>query len=466
MPALLSLLVLLTTAIAIVLRPTERAFLGVYLPVLMLLPDGYSWGNPSLTLYEFAIIPLGITLCLQLLQGQPWRWSITDMFVGGYLVWTVVSQIHASGHVGLFNHIVHLFTLNLFPYMIGKLLIEQKGVRVALMKRIVFFVFLSCLLCIFEFRLGVNPLRQLFDWIFSVKDPWPTQIRFGFGRASGTFGHAILMGTIVGIAFLLNRYLSYFQLWNSWRVQLFSGVRFKKEHLIGAALVASSAMTLSRGPWIATFVGFVVMSIGTARDQWAGLRRMLLVLACAGAGIYFGSVLYSDVSQQRGSQEDVASALYRVRLVDEYRDIASVRSLWGWGDQQWPQVKGMVSIDNWYLLEVLTYGTPGLCLFVGMLLIPAIRMIWAGFSDVALSADLRGLFFVHLGIIALIGVSVSMVFLGSQLIPLLFLFTGWGDASLLNRVMPVPMLPSFAFRPLIAFQPVPNVQKHLALKIF
>ena len=450
MPALLSILVLLISAIVVVLRSPERAFLGVYLPVLMLIPDGYSWGNPSLTLYEFAIIPLGIALCLQILHGPRWRWSITDLCVLGYLVWTVVSQFHANGRIGIFNHIVHLFTLNVFPYMAGKLLIEQKGLRVALMKRTVFFVFLACSLCIFEFRLGVNPLRQVFDWIFSVEDPWPTQLRYGFGRASGTFGHAILMGTIVGIALLLNRYLSYFNLWDSWRLQLFSRIRFKKEDLIAAALLASSAMTLSRGPWIATFVGFVVMSIGTARDQWAGLRRMLLVFVCAGAGIYFGSLLYSNVSQHRESGEDVASAVYRVRLLNEYSDIASVRSLWGWGNRQWPEVKGLVSIDNWYLLEVLTYGIPGGCLFVGMLVIPGVRMISAGFTDPALSKNLRALFFLHLGIVALIAVSVSTVFLGSQLFPLFFLFTGWGDACLLLRVKPIPLAPTFAFRPLVA----------------
>ncbi len=426
----------------------ERALYSVYLPVLLLLPDGYIWGKPEMSLYQYAIIPIGISLCWRFIRGV-WRWSLTDFTVAAYLLWTIASGIHANGHIDLLNHVVYAITLGFFPYMAGKLLIEQSGIRDAFIKRFVFFLFLDSLISVFEFRLGINPLRQLFNRLFNAEDQWPTQLRYGFGRASGPFGHSIFMGTVTGIGIMLHKCAEHMGLWEP-RFKWFPRLPLNKPQIIQWTLIAACLMTLSRGPMIATLAGLTVVSIGLSKDRWLGLRRAVAILVLGGALAYWGGKAYVSLSQGAESQEEVASAMYRVRLLSEYKEIAMLRSLWGWGDPQWPKVKGMSSIDNWYLLEVLTYGVPGVCLFIGLLLIPGLQMLWVGLSQDILPDDIRALIFFHIAVLCLIAVSISTVFLGSQLFPLLFLFLGWGDACFLSRPSRILETPTFEFRRVIA----------------
>ncbi len=426
----------------------ESAFYRVYLPVLLLLPSSHLWGWPLFNFNEYAIVPIGVVLLWWAINGR-WKVSAIDFVVLAFVMWVFISDTHTSGFSDVAQRFADPVALAVFPYMAGKLLIEQTGIRNAIIRRFVFLLFLDALFCFFEFRLGVNPLRMFFNAIFSSPDNWPTQTRYGFGRAAGPFGHPIFMGTIVAIAILLHQYATHFSLWERTFRWLHTS-RLTKAGVIWTALVAGSIMTISRGPWIAVVVGGIVSAIGRSGDRWQALRRTLFILTVGGALLYVGGKAYVAGVDVADSPEEVSSAKYRAELLHQYRHIALVQSFWGWGSPDWPKVPGMVSIDNWYLLVMLMHGVTGLVLFGVMITVPTTRLIWVGLIDQDLSPDLRAMIFTMAGILTLIAVSVATVFLGGQLYPLLFLFLGWSDACLTYRPRTSTALTFLHFRRVLA----------------
>ena len=215
--------------LAICLSSIEQAVLWVYLPILLLLPNYFYFGKPPLNFAEYAIIPIGIGICRRGFSGK-WRWSPLDALVSAFVVWNFISDYHAIGYTDILQRIAVPVTLALFPYMVGKMIIEQRGVRVAFMRRFVFFLFLDCLISAYEFRMGTNPARTFLVQYFPTT-LWPGTVREGFVRAAGPFGHAILMGTIVGIAIIMHRHVGYLGLWER-HFRLLPNFPVSKERLI------------------------------------------------------------------------------------------------------------------------------------------------------------------------------------------------------------------------------------------
>jgi O-antigen ligase len=260
---------------------------------------------------------------------------------------------------------------------------------------------------------------------------------------------------MLAVAIILHRYAMRFGLWEK-RWSWFPTLRIDKAKTMLVGLIAGSIMTISRGPWLATIVGLIIAFVGTAQNRWRAARLAVIVLVVGGGLVYLGGKSYVSNSQgDKESQEELASAEYRTRLMDEYSDIASQQKLWGWGSTYWPRVPGMASIDNWYLLLMLMYGITGLVLFVLMLVASVARLLWAGLLDNTLTLDQRGMIFTLAGIVIAVAVAVATVFLGGQVFPALFLFLGWSDACLVYRPKRAPVVvsaaaPAFAFRRVIA----------------
>jgi O-antigen ligase len=437
LPAVISAAIIYTDS-------AEGAFFRVYLPILLLLPDGYFFGWPPMNFHQYAILPIGLTIFWWALNGR-WRWSWIDVLVLGFLSWTLISDFHQNYTDDLVNRIASPMTLALFPYLAGKFLIEQSGRRIAVARRFVFFVFIDVIISVYEFRFAVNPYRKTFGPFFSTVDTWFTQIRYGLGRTSGPFNHAIFMGAIVAIAIMLYRYVAHFQLWEP-KFRWLPKLPLSKSHIIFLSLIAGSLMTLSRGPWIAAIVGVMVAAIGLARNRRRAFRRTVLLLALGAAVVYVGGKSYvSAPVRTGGSAEELESAEYRAKLWEEYKPIALEKSFWGWGSPDWPKVPGMSSIDNWYILLILEYGVTGLILFALMLGVPVVLLLREGLLESDRSDDQRALLFTMGGIIVAVA-----VYLGGQLFPMLFLFLGWSDACLMQPARRLAPAPAFVFRRVIA----------------
>jgi len=420
LPALIALVTIWVSSV-------EAAVLWVYLPVLLLLPNYFYFGTPLLNFAQYAIIPIGLAICWKAFVGK-WKWSILDAFVGAFIVWVFLVDFHAIGFVDILKRIASPATLVLFPYMIGKGLIEQSGVRVVFIRRFVFCLFVDCLISTYEVRMGVNPARAFLIQFFPTNS-WPGQLREGFVRAAGPFGHAILMATVIGIAIILHRYITYLRLWEP-RFRFLPNLPVSKERLILIALVVGIVLTQSRGPWIATIVGLVLAFCGTSPRYKRVFKKAMVVLLIGGFCTYLVGKAYLAPPSGVAVSEEQRSAAYRTLLIGRYQDIALRESFWGWGTNTWPKLPGMQSIDNAYLLMTIMYGFTGLILYGLMLCVGFGRLLRRALSPIEMPAHERALLFVLFGIGVSVALSTATVFLGEQLYPLLFLFLGWGEACL------------------------------------
>lgn len=423
--------------IAICLSSVEKAVLWVYLPMLLLLPNYFYFGTPPLNFGEYAMVPIGLVLCWRAFNGM-WKWSVMDALVGAFMVWNFMSDVHAVGYADIFQRIAVPATLAVFPYMLGKGIIEQPGVRLVFLRRFVFFLFVDCLISTWEVRMGSNPARTLLIQFFPTTS-WPGTVREGFVRAAGPFGHAILMGTIIAIAIVLHRYLVYLGLWE--RRFRFLPLPLSKEKVILVVLVAGILMTQSRGPWIAAFVGVILATCGTVLDYKRKFRKMVLILLVSGFVIFLVGKAYLAEPTDGPISEERRSADYRTELINRYEDIALKQSVWGWGTKTWPKLPAMKSVDNAYLLMTLMYGFPGLILYGLMIVVSLVRLLRRALAPQELPPSERALLFVLFAVGTMIALSTGTVYLGEQLYPLLFLFLGWSEACLIIDPEKRPFLP-------------------------
>ena len=432
----------------------EKAFLNVYLPVLLLLPDYYRMpidGFPDPNFSQAAILPIGLFLAWRAVQGR-WSFSLLDFVVWGFCLWCVISDFHDEGFSDAQNMLFDIGTLALLPYMAGKALLEPAGLRVLACRRIVWLLVSVCLISVYEFRLGKSLFRPTLQPFFAGgvygDSGWYTQVRWGFARVAGPFGHAILMGSIVTTAYLLYRWLAHTRQWDRC-LRWMPPLPFAKWKLLGWVLLAGLLMTLSRGPWLAAAAGLICAAIGTARNPKRGARRAAVILVLGGVILYQAGKTY--VSTEDDAPEEQSSATYRKILIDEYTGIALQHGVWGWGRTNWPKVPGMKSVDNWYLLLALMHGVTGSILFLAMNGIAAARLVARGFRSDSSNPGERAFLFTMLGILVSILISVATVFLGAQLYPLLFVFLGWSEACaiakpLVARSSPALLTPAGSFR--------------------
>jgi O-antigen ligase len=422
--------------------------LGVYLPILLLIPDNFRYpieGLPDPTFSQAALIPIGVAVCWRALAHRDWTFTSLDACVFAFICWQFISDFYNVGYVDAKNLFYDMVTMAFLPYVCGKALLRTTEVRTAFAKRFVLLLFAVTIVSIYEFRMGTSLFRPLLEGFFpGQSSSWYTQLRWGFGRTAGPYGHAILMGCIVAIALLLCVWLARTQQWER-HFRILGQVYFTKQQILMACLLLGLAMTLSRGPWLGGVCGLIIAAIGfSSNPRWA-VKRNFAVLALILFAAYSGGKAYLNgpeemsevdamsLAARYNTSEVEQSTAYRAILFDKYVDIVMKRPVWGWGRANWPQVHGMSSIDNNYLFIALNTGLLGVGMFLAMLLLASWRLLRAGLSPEEQNPTDRALYFTLFGVIASIGITTASVFMGSQLYPLLFVFLGWADACVIGQ---------------------------------
>ena len=418
----------LLAAIASVRTGPERAFVAVYLPVLLILPDYYRWvlpGLPDPTFNQAAILPIAALAAVR--YGRGWRWSFTDFLVCGFAAAVGYSEFTNSGYGDAQNLMFDMAASVVLPYFCAKLLVEPFGQRVACARRIVWLLFFLSVIGVYEFRFGRTPFRMALDGFFPGQGTgWVTTFRWGLARVAGPYGHAILAGAILVVGYRLQRWLEWTGEWRSSGARWTAGGR-----LVTLGLLAGIAMTLVRGPWIGGITGGVMTGIGLMSNRkaaaWAVLAIFLLVGVPAAAALYS----WASVGRANAKTTSQETAAYRKELIDKYVNIVMQRPALGWGRNTWPRVEGMPSIDNYYLLLALMHGIVALGFLTALFLWMMARLLRCGMS-IPVSALPRGgsLAFTFLGILTAIAVTVGTVYMGNQLMPLFAVVTGWAEGFL------------------------------------
>jgi len=409
----------------------QAAFLLVYLPTLFLLPEYYRLdlpGVPSPTFGQAAAMGVAAAFFIRGMPG--YRFSPTDLLVLGFALSASSSEFLASGYKDAQNLAWNLVTWAVLPYLFAKSMVEPLGLRIRFAKTIVLLLAAVAAISVYEFRFGTTPWRMILDNFFPWGGRgWVTTFRWGFARTAGPYGHAILAGILMVVAFRIQRWLEWSQAWAP-RPRIAPWLPISQARLLTLILVAGVIMTMVRGPWIGAVFAALVVLIG--RSPRRGLVIMGIVVGGLLIGIPGGLWFYDYVSVGRAGALTVAqeSAAYRWELLAEYGAIAGERLWFGWGLIAWPKVPGMESIDNYYLLLLLMHGILGLGLFLAIMLSLLLRLVRRGMSEPLASPAGSSLTFTLASIYVVFILSIATVYLGLQAVPLLFLISGWAEGYL------------------------------------
>jgi O-antigen ligase/polysaccharide polymerase Wzy-like membrane protein len=452
----------------------RKALLWVYLPALLLLPQYYVLRLPHLPPISFAdaaILPLGIALVFK--GTRHWRWSWMDLFVLLFAVCAGFSEAFSSELAN--GDWTQLFSPNLavsqrlstniadgglmfvagvltmvLPYMAGKLLIEQEdsAMRKQLVARIVALLAVVAALSTYDFLTGRSLWQRLATPFLGANqnEVWEPQMRWGFGRIAGPYGHAILAGMIFLIGLVYCLWLrSADPNWGSRR--LIHGLPFTVRGLSLAAIVAGLLMTQSRGPWIG--VGLALIFVLLTRYLPAAKAAIVFAVFCAvfAAGALYFINQYTEKAISQASTEEQRNAIYRRQLLTNYTPLVMERKAFGWGITTLPAVNGQVSIDNQYLMLAVTEGFTGLAVFLAIVTGSALKLLRM-ISQPIPSED-RMLALAHLAVLIGLMTTLTTVYMGEQVVMLFFLFTGWVQAMhpAVERVPVVdPLVAQVGFR--------------------
>ena len=410
---------------------TQRVFLNFFIPVMMLFPLGYLLKLPHIPPIDFltaVTLPLGIAMIF--VDSSRWKISRTDLWMAIFIFSAIYVDYTTGRPIDALFVLFSNLTAAMVPYMAGKLLIEQPGVRVEAIKRFVSLLALVSILAIVEFFTKVN-LFKVFWSKFFPEQWWilNLQIRNGFGRTGGPYGGAEHAGMVlfVGITFAVWLRRQNYQTSEGGTIAVISPVKAK---LIILLLIAALYTTQSRGPWIGAIISLCIASIGKAKKP---LRRAIIVV---GLGLLIGIPGYqagkdyaSGPRTDYGSERETAQ--YRAQLIDNYIPIAKLGGAFGWGFN-FPIVSGQSSIDNEFLFIWVVQGYMGLLALSLLLLESVISLIRLGVKA-KLKSD-RYLVFSILGTILGIAVTSATVYLDLQPRVIFFLLVGWSQAIRLAKV--------------------------------
>jgi hypothetical protein len=361
----------LVALIECIRRGPERAFLNVYLPVLLLLPQ-HSWPiSGQFTFVDTAIVPIAAFLLFH--PKQKGQWSSIDFLVIAYFAITVVAEGMNKGYkLGSQNLAMQELVSILLPYFAARHMFRHPQFAIDFAKRIVALLSIVAIVSVYEFRMSSDLFTKPFDGIFPAI--FTVVFRAGFLRTQGPYGHAITLGVMMALGFRVARWLEWNGVWNG-RMHF---LRISKIRFCELCIAAGSIMSLSVGPWFAAACGTVVISICRAHNRKRAIVSVALVIALFGGPIYTAFMNYVSVDPLKAYasgdrlQQDSA---YRNMLLPLYIPVVEERPTWGWGRNGWPVLHKMWSIDNAYLFTALTFGLYAMWLQVVLFVWPPIRLL-------------------------------------------------------------------------------------------
>ena len=182
-------------------------------------------------------------------------------------------------------------------------------------------------------------------------------------------------------------------------------------------------MSQSRGPWLGVALALIFVLFTRIFPAGKAALAFLVFLTIFGTAAYYAGKQYTATSLRSASTEAQRNAVYRRELLTSYIPLVEQRPAFGWGITTYPTINGQRSIDNEYLLLMVTEGSFGLGLFLFIVVGTGIRLLHLMSRPLA-PAD-RLLVFAHLSVLIGLVTTVTTVYMGEQVVVLFFMFAGW-----------------------------------------
>jgi hypothetical protein len=428
LPAIIAFQVAMKTSV-------QNAFITVYLPVLLCLPEYYRVIMPGLPDPTFSQ-GVGVALLIvAIMRGglKGYRFSHMDVVVLVYAVCVANSEYQASGYSDAQNLMFAMLFSVLFPYFMAKSFIEPGGLRFEFARKVVFCLCVVSIIDIYESKFAVNPYQMLLGRFFPGQgEGWMITFRFGMARTAGPFGHALVAGIMMMIGFRLQRWLQFSNAWPPKLKQL-PWLPITAAQLFTLIITGGFFLTFAKGSWLAGFMAGFLVALGRLKNRALALLVLLSFIVFVGIPATIAFIGYASVGRQNAKDDNQETACYRYELIIGYIDIAKEKSMWGWGLTKWPQIPSMPSIDNHYLLLFLMHGQIAFACFIYVLIGTMVRLLIHAArspppprSGASLAFTLAS---IYLGYI----VAIATVYMGGATIPMLFMVTGWAESFLQSK---------------------------------
>ena len=134
-------LALVAAAVVALSHGPGRALLVVYLPVLLLIPDGFraiTPGLPDPNFNQAAIIPIVAVALLR--YGRSWQPVPMDALIVLFAAWVGYSDYAGRGYDDAQNLMFSMLFSVLAPYFVARWVISAEGLDVAVARRFVIIV--------------------------------------------------------------------------------------------------------------------------------------------------------------------------------------------------------------------------------------------------------------------------------------------------------------------------------------
>ncbi|MFI3197965.1 MAG: O-antigen ligase family protein [Methylococcaceae bacterium] len=409
-----------------------KAFIWAYIPILLLLPDYYRAVTPGLpdpTFNQAASVALFIVFMMKKMPG--YKFSYTDVVVGFYAFAVSFSEFLASGYSDAQNLMFYELTSVFFPYLFAKSLIEPFDLRYDFAKSFVLCLCIVFLLNLFENKFGYNLWQTYLGLFFPGQGQgWVTTFRFGLARAAGPYGHCLVDGIMMAVAYRLQRWLQWSNAWPEKIKKLAWIPKLTPAQLFTLMILGGVFSTLGKGQWLAGIVAAGITIIGRSKKRATAITAVLAVMILVGIPLFAAFLSYASVGRKNALDDNQETAAYRYDLVTEYMDEASEHFWFGWGLMQWPEIPGFESIDNHFLLLYLNHGVIAVTLLLGIIFVMMGRLIKHGMSRPFSEPGGSSLAFTLAAIYLMYLIAVATVSMAYQSCTVFFLITGLADAYL------------------------------------
>ena len=242
-PGLISLFLILRGRV-------DAAFLSVYLPCLLCLPDDYSLRIPHLppiSAAGFALIPLGVVGIIRLIRRG--SFALMDLLVVCYTASIGLSEILHAPVVndGIFAAMIAFISIFL-AYLAGRTLIEP-DLRLATVRRFVILILLDGIPGLYEWRMEQSLYGVVGERVLGITTVGSSvQLRSGHGRMGSLFADSEGEGIAFAMTFCLNAWLVYLRRVND-SVDLGKTLtKLEKYHAPELLLLLYLLLTQARGP--------------------------------------------------------------------------------------------------------------------------------------------------------------------------------------------------------------------------
>jgi hypothetical protein len=413
----------------------QQAFLRIYIPTLLLIPDFYRVVTPGLpdpnANQAVAIVLVGVSILRNGFAG--YRFSHLDLVVVVYALCVFNSELQASGYADAQNLMFTMLFSVLAPYFMVKSFIEPGKLRFPFAKAIVTALAIASMIDVYEAKFAVNPYQLILSRFFPGQgEGWIITFRFGMARTAGPYSHALLAGIMMLTGFRLQRWLQFSGAWPDKLKQL-PWLPIKLPQLLTLILTGGFFITFAKGSWLAGFLAGFLVAVGKVKNRVLALLVVLGFIVFIGIPAIVMFINYASVGRYNAKDENQETACYRYELITGYIDIAKEKAMWGWGLTKWPVLPDMPSIDNHYLLLFLMHGKVAFYCFLYILIGTMIRLLAYAIRIPAPPRSGGSLAFtlasIHLGFI----VAIGTVFMGAQTIPMLFMLAAWSESFMLSK---------------------------------